>query len=104
IAGAQYLVRGQIVIEPGCPGPVRDFVASMLAAVPWRPDAIFMADVCESDGDLFLLELNGFSSSAVYACDYKAVVAVASELATREWERGPGRNQAGGVDPVELAE
>ena len=32
-------------------------------------------------------ELNGFSSSAVYPCDYRVVVEVASRLATRVWLR-----------------
>ncbi len=87
VAASQYLVGGKIVLEPGCPRVVLEFAAGMLAAVPWRPDEIFMADVCESGGELFLLELNGFNSSAVYPCDYRAVVSVASELAARRWQR-----------------
>jgi hypothetical protein len=87
IAAGQYLVHGKIVTEPGCPAAVSKFASEMLAAVPWRPDEIFMADVCASGGDLYLLELNPFSSSAVYPCDYRAVVSVASELATRRWEK-----------------
>jgi hypothetical protein len=91
IAAGQYLAGGENRTEPGCPAAVRAFAAGMLAAVPWRPEVIFMADVCASDGELYLLELNGFSSSAVYPCDYGAVVAVASDLATRAWEqRTPG--------------
>jgi hypothetical protein len=46
-----------------------------------------MMDICESEGELFLLELNSFSCSALYQCDFTAVVAAASELATRAWER-----------------
>jgi hypothetical protein len=45
-----------------------------------------MIDVCESAGRLWLVELNGFSTSWLYACDLAAVVAEASELATRTWE------------------
>jgi hypothetical protein len=87
VGAGQYLAGGEIRLEPGCPAAVLDFAAGMLAAVPWRPDEIFMADVCESGGELYLLELNGFSSSAVYPCDYRAVVAAASRLAIRRWER-----------------
>jgi hypothetical protein len=43
--------------------------------------------MCESGDDLYLLELNGFSTSAVYPCDYRAVVSVASDLARRRWQR-----------------
>jgi ATP-grasp domain, R2K clade family 2 len=91
IAASQYLVSGEIVVQPGCPASVLDFVASMLTAVSWRPDELFMVDVCESDGELYLLELNGFSCSAIYPCDYRAVVSVASDLATRRWQDGPMR-------------
>jgi hypothetical protein len=87
IAASQYLMAGELVVEPGCPVAVSTYAASMLAAVSWRPDDIFMADVCESEGELYLLELNPFSSSAVYPCDYQAVVSVVSELAIRAWER-----------------
>lgn len=87
IAASQYLVNGKIEIEPGCPDAVSTFAEDMLASVSWRPDEIFMADLCESAGELYLLELNPFSSSAVYSCDYRRVVRVANDLATRAWER-----------------
>jgi ATP-grasp domain, R2K clade family 3 len=98
IAAGQYLVGGEIRAEAGCPAAVLAFAAAMLAAVPWRPDVIFMADVCESGGELYLLELNGFSCSAVYPCDYRAVVAVASDLAARAWERRAGPDQGAAAD------
>jgi hypothetical protein len=87
VGASQYLVDGEIRSEPGCPRAVCAFVAEMLTAVAWRPDEIFMADVCESGGELYLLELNGFSTSAIYPCDYRAVIAAASALATRRWEQ-----------------
>jgi hypothetical protein len=31
--------------------------------------------------------LNGFRSSAVYPCDYRAVVTAFGELAVRAWQR-----------------
>jgi hypothetical protein len=64
---------------------VRDFVAEMLHAVSWRPDPIFMIDVCESDERLWLVELNGFSCSWLYQCDLAEVVQRASELAVQQW-------------------
>jgi ATP-grasp domain, R2K clade family 3 len=98
IAASRYLVGGEIRVEAGCPADVLAFAAEMLAAVPWRPDAIFMADVCESGGGLYLLELNGFSCSAVYPCDYRAVVAGAGDLAIRAWERRAGADPGGPAD------
>jgi hypothetical protein len=64
----------------------------MLAEVRWRPDPIFMMDLCEADGNLWLVELNGFSCSWLYACDLAAVVAKASRLATAVWEQAGPRH------------
>jgi hypothetical protein len=87
IAGSQYWADDRIDIQPGCPDTVRAFAAQMLAEVHWQPDELFLMDVCESREQLRLLELNSFSCSALYLCDLKAVVAIASELAVRAWER-----------------
>jgi hypothetical protein len=43
-----------------------------------------MLDICETEGQLRLVELNGFSCSWLYACDLSAVVAEASALTERE--------------------
>jgi hypothetical protein len=95
VAGSQYAQDGTRAISPNCPGEVRAFTESMLAEVRWRPDPIFMLDVCESEGRLWLVELNSFSCSWLYQCDLCAVVAEASALARQVWERHqascPGR-------------
>jgi hypothetical protein len=91
IAASQYAVEGSKCVEPGCPDEVRAFTGAMLTEVRWRPDPIFMVDVASSDGRLWLVELNGFSCSWLYACDLAAVVEVASGLARQEWERGGTR-------------
>jgi hypothetical protein len=80
VAGSQYAVAGAKAIEPGFPQRVREFVEKMLDQVRWRPDPIFMLDVCESKGRLWLVELNGFSCSWLYACNFTAVVSAASDL------------------------
>jgi ATP-grasp domain, R2K clade family 3 len=87
VAASQYAVESHKCVEPGCPDQVRAFAHAMLAEVRWRPGPIFLVDVCESDGGLWLVELNGFSTSWLYQCDLVAVVAEASELATRAWEQ-----------------
>jgi hypothetical protein len=87
IAASQYLAHGAIDVAPGCPDAVRTFAGDVLAAVKWRPDEMFMMDLCESEVSLFLLELNSFSCSALYQCDLPIVVATANELAVRSWEK-----------------
>ena len=54
-------------METGCPAEVRAFATKMLAEVRWRPDPIFMMDVCQAEGRLRLIELNGFSISCCMA-------------------------------------
>jgi hypothetical protein len=90
VAASRYAVGGSKSVEAGCPAEVRAFAESMLAEVRWRPDPLFMMDICESDGRLWLVELNGFSCSWLYACDVEAVVAAAADLATRAWQRAAG--------------
>jgi hypothetical protein len=87
IAASQYLAHGAIDVAPGCPDAARTFAGDVLASVKWRPDEMFMMDLCESEGSLFLLELNSFSCSALYQCDLPIVVATASELAVRSWKK-----------------
>jgi hypothetical protein len=82
LAASQYAVDGSKALAPGCPDEVRTFAEAMLAEVRWQPDPIFMLDLCESDGRLWLVELNGFSCSWLYQCDLSVVVTAASELAT----------------------
>jgi hypothetical protein len=88
IGASQYAVEGRRAIALGSPDDVHEFVIAMLSEVHWRPDPIFMLDICESGGRLWLVELNSFSSSWLYQCDMASVVAEASELAVKVWEKG----------------
>ena len=90
IADSQYALAGERSVAAGCPEEVRRFAETMLTEVRWRPDPIFMLDVCESSGGLWLVELNSFSSSWLYACDVAVVVAEAGELAQQAWSRSQG--------------
>jgi len=87
IAGSQYSIQGSKCIEPGYPHQVQQFVEEMLAEVLWRPDPIFMLDICEAEQRFWLVEINGFSCSWLYACDLEAVAAEASRLALETWNQ-----------------
>jgi hypothetical protein len=94
IAASRYAVAGAKSVAAGFPDEVRDFAAAIQADVSWRPDPIFMMDVCESDGRLWLIELNGFSCSWLYQCHLPVVVEKASELAVRQWSSSHVRSAA----------
>jgi hypothetical protein len=83
IAGSQYAYMGVRSVSPDLPAEVRELAAHMLRAVRWRPDPAFMLDICESVGQLRLVELNGFSSSWLYASHLPTVVSRISDLASR---------------------
>jgi hypothetical protein len=87
IGASQYAIEGARAIAPGSPDGVREFAADMLSEVRWRPDPLFMLDICESGGRLWLVELNSFSCSWMYQCDLAEVVAEASEIAAQTWAR-----------------
>lgn len=88
VAASRYLREGQLDVEAGCPAEVLAFARGALAQTDWRPDPIFMLDVCAAEGQLYVLELNSFSCSGWYRCDPSAVVSAARELALAAWQRG----------------
>ena len=85
ITGSQYCEQGKSCVVQGSPAEVRSFADHVLSEVNWRPDPIFMMDVCESAGGLRVLELNGFSCALLYLADLEVVVASATELAMSAW-------------------
>lgn len=61
------------------------------AAGLYQPDQCFVVDICQTDldaypHDLHVLELNAFSTSALYDCDAKAVVSAVTKVA-EEYDR-----------------
>lgn len=81
VAACQYRDAGALCVATGCPAEVQTFAADVLKKVAWRPDELFMFDVCEVNGRLYLLELNSFSCSGWYAYDAASVVQAASRAA-----------------------
>lgn len=90
VAGSQYAEDGRKALRPGCPEAVRRYVETMLEEVRWQPDPVFMMDIGESEGQLWLVELNGFSCSWLYQCELSGVVSQVSELATAACEQSTG--------------
>ena len=86
IAASQYRQDGALRASRGCPEEVTQYVSELLRNVRWRPDPLFMMDICEFDDALHLLELNSFSCSGLYDCDLPAVISAASGAAEKEWK------------------
>jgi hypothetical protein len=90
IAASQYAESGVKSVSPQCPEEVLAFARRILAEVCWRPDDLFMLDVAEADEKLYLVEINSFSCSWLYGCDFSRVIEIASRTAGRAWERANG--------------
>lgn len=60
-------------------------VAKKVAAHPWQVDIAYTCDVAQTADGPKVVELNGFSSAGLYACDINKVVAAVSKAAWREW-------------------
>lgn len=68
-SGSQYMVNEELSISNEIPNEVIVF-AENIAREPYFDDKTeFCIDVCESEGKLFLLEINSFDCSSFYGAD-----------------------------------
>lgn len=83
VAGSQYLADGRSALPDDSGGSPWRFAAEVAAGIE-SPESVYVMDICEADGRLFLLELNPFSGADLYACDPGVIVervsAVAAEM------------------------
>jgi len=86
VAGSAYIASGRSA-TPDDPSGTPWKMAAEIAARLNPPEAAYILDVCEADGEMRLLELNPFSGADLYACQPEDVVDALSELAV-ELHRG----------------
>ena len=73
------LLRSAIADQPA--SDAWNFAQSVASSVP-APAVAYVLDVCESNGNLRLLELNPFGGADLYACNADAIVRALSEAAS----------------------
>lgn len=84
IAGSEY--RWDNVLDIRRDWPEECFeVAKKVAEHEWQLDIAYTCDVALTPNGSKLIELNGFSSAGLYACDINAVIEGITECAWREW-------------------
>ena len=69
VAGSGYDPLGRKGTPDDGPKAVADEIACCLA----KPGDIYVIDLCESNGEIRLVELNPFSGADLYRCDGKAI-------------------------------
>lgn len=60
--------------------------AKKIVAEGYCPDPMFVIDICEHNGQMFLLEIGSFSCAGLYNCNIQKIVDAAATLAIKEWE------------------
>lgn len=93
ISGSQYKVNGSAEIEPGYPQAAYDKCMEVIKE-QYNPDPLYTIDIGLCPNDLvhkdkpadvyYLIEINNFCCSGLYACDLSKIVKRASELAIQE--------------------
>ena len=79
-----YKFNNLITYIPSVPPKSTELVKEILD-VGYYPDPIFTVDICEDDGNFWLLEINSFTSAGTYAALKTPIVKRASEIALAEW-------------------
>src|SRR5690606_20134987 len=77
ITGSQYIEDGQIIENPDdkLTTEVKELAEHILKyANLYSNYPAFIMDICESDNELQVLELNSFTSSGLYGCNLDLVV------------------------------
>ncbi|MFO0944533.1 MAG: ATP-grasp domain-containing protein [Planctomycetota bacterium] len=80
VAGSTYQADGRKALGDDADGRPWQFAAN-LAKLMELPQEVCVMDVCESEGNLHLLELNPFSGADLYSCNRLAVVQAVSTFA-----------------------
>lgn len=73
IAHTTYKLKDVLTQCPSVPKEAEECCRRVLDR-NYRPDEVFCVDICGCDGKFYLLELNAFSSSGLYACDKRRLV------------------------------
>lgn len=88
VAGSRYRSAGRLDIVAELPDVARALAER--AAAAWAPAPVFVLDVAQARGEAWVLEVNGFNSAGLYACDPRAVVAQVSRWVEATWQARQG--------------
>jgi hypothetical protein len=81
ITGSLYLVGEERVEETIRGGYLENYLSEVFKEVSWYPESVCTIDICESEGELYVLELASFSCAGEYACDLSAIVKCGAKAA-----------------------
>lgn len=85
ITGSLYLVGEEQINERVSGGYLTDYAANVIKQVGWYPETVYTIDICESAGELYVLELGSFSCAGEYGCDVGLIVEAGVRAAREDW-------------------
>ncbi|MBD3880979.1 ATP-grasp domain-containing protein [Phormidium tenue FACHB-886] len=86
VTGSLYLMGEEQINERIEGGYLTNYLAEVLKQVNWYPELLFTVDICESDGELYILELGSFSCAGEYGCDLSLIVEAGAKAAWEDYE------------------
>lgn len=81
IDGSRYRLDHYQSIVHDVPQRVFDFVSKMIKI--WVPSQVFVMDICELDGNLYILEMGDIHACGWYASDKEKIIKAISEFAEK---------------------
>jgi ATP-grasp domain, R2K clade family 2 len=85
ITGSLYLVGEERIDEQIKGGYLVDYLNNVLQQVNWYPDLLYSIDVCESDGELYILELGSYSCAGEYGADLDLMIEYGAKAALEDF-------------------
>jgi len=77
-SGSHYRSYMKLEVKAGVPENVRQFAEEMCKT--WTPEKVFVMDVGESAGNLYVIECNCFNSSGFYQSDIDRIIEDVSRM------------------------
>lgn len=85
VSGCQYIKNNEISID-SCPQAVMDYGNAVLNKFNFKPERAWILDVCSTNDDLKVIEVNAFSTSGLYRCPQESIVREVSRAAMQDWK------------------
>ncbi|MEL6261094.1 MAG: ATP-grasp domain-containing protein [Cyanobacteria bacterium J06554_11] len=85
ITGSLYLVGEERINENVTGGLAESYLSAVLKQVGWYPELLYTVDVCEADGELYILELGSYSCAGEYGCDLDLLVEAGIRAAQEDY-------------------
>jgi ATP-grasp domain, R2K clade family 2 len=86
VTGSLYLVGEEQINETIKGGYLENYVATVLKQVNWHPELLYSVDICESAGELYVLELGSFSCAGEYGADLSLMVEAGARAALEDYQ------------------